>query len=181
MKKATSGFTIVELLIVIVVIAVLASITIVAYNGIQQRAQDSQRKSDLAQITKALHIYNVDNGNYVGDGNGGSSDCGNNGTGYGWFNYDYDGSTTTLKSIAQCLVDGNALSRELKDPSGLSRCDTTNVVCRAYMKITCNTGTWLYASLESEPAGQDGPTNNTCSSASTWDTTFGMNYAVKVN
>ena len=41
--KRRTGFTIVELLIVIVIIAILAAITIVAYNGLQQRARDSQR------------------------------------------------------------------------------------------------------------------------------------------
>lgn len=55
------GFTIVELLIVIVVIAILAAITIVAYNGIQQRARDAQRVSDLSQMEKALKLYGVDN------------------------------------------------------------------------------------------------------------------------
>lgn len=58
------GFTIIELLIVIVVIAILAAITIVAYNGIQQRARDSQRKSDVATIQKALELYYLDNGFY---------------------------------------------------------------------------------------------------------------------
>jgi len=56
------GFTIVELLIVIVVIAILAAISIVAYNGIQQRARDGQRKSDIETITKALELYYIDNG-----------------------------------------------------------------------------------------------------------------------
>ena len=58
------GFTIVELLIVIVVIAILAAITIVAYNGIQQRARDTDRKSDISTIKKALEIYYAENGNY---------------------------------------------------------------------------------------------------------------------
>ncbi|AHB41927.1 hypothetical protein RAAC3_TM7C00001G0054 [Candidatus Saccharibacteria bacterium RAAC3_TM7_1] len=53
------GFTIVELLIVIVVIAILAAITIVAYNGIQQRARDSIRSQDLATIKKALLTYDA--------------------------------------------------------------------------------------------------------------------------
>lgn len=41
-NKKQTGFTIVELLIVIVVIGILAAITIVAFNGIQQRASNSQ-------------------------------------------------------------------------------------------------------------------------------------------
>ena len=44
------GFTIVELLIVIVVIAILAAITIVSYNGITNSANDSSVKSDLRNI-----------------------------------------------------------------------------------------------------------------------------------
>ncbi|RYF29318.1 MAG: prepilin-type N-terminal cleavage/methylation domain-containing protein [Chloroflexi bacterium] len=41
--SSKSGFTIVELLIVIVVIGILAAITIVAFNGVQKRAQQSKR------------------------------------------------------------------------------------------------------------------------------------------
>jgi general secretion pathway protein G len=60
------GFTIVELLIVIVVIGILAAITIVAYNGVQQRARDAQRQSDVVAITKALEMYYLDHGQYPG-------------------------------------------------------------------------------------------------------------------
>ena len=56
------GFTIVELLIVIVVIAILAAITIVAYNGIQSRAQTSVVQSDLVAIEKAMRLYREERG-----------------------------------------------------------------------------------------------------------------------
>ena len=50
------AFTIVELLIVIVVIAILAAITIVAYNGIQDRARTAAIQSDLSQAHRALEL-----------------------------------------------------------------------------------------------------------------------------
>ena len=58
------GFTIVELLIVIVVIAILAAITIVAYNGIQNRAADTAVKTDLHNVAQKLAVFKVDNGRY---------------------------------------------------------------------------------------------------------------------
>lgn len=60
--RVSSGFTIVELLVVIVVIAILATITIVAYNGIQNSAYDSAIKSDLANNGKQLYRYSAENG-----------------------------------------------------------------------------------------------------------------------
>ena len=48
------GFTIVELLIVIVVIAILAAITIVSYNGIQTRAKTERANSELRMLEKAI-------------------------------------------------------------------------------------------------------------------------------
>jgi prepilin-type N-terminal cleavage/methylation domain-containing protein len=64
MNKSSSGFTIVELLVVIVVIAILAAITIVAYNGIQARAKDSSADNALNQIKKGVELYRADNGVY---------------------------------------------------------------------------------------------------------------------
>ena len=60
----TKGFTIVELLIVIVVIAVLAAITIVAYNGIQSSARNTQQISTAKAYLTAFEAYRAKNGTY---------------------------------------------------------------------------------------------------------------------
>lgn len=64
-KRASSylqkGFTIVELLIVVVVIAILAAITIVAYNGIQNRAKQSAAQSATRQALGKIQAFAVQN------------------------------------------------------------------------------------------------------------------------
>ena len=59
LTRRSEGFTIVELLSVIVVIAILATITIVAYNGIQKRANETKMKTDIATIGKAITVARV--------------------------------------------------------------------------------------------------------------------------
>ena len=66
--KDERGFTIVELLIVIVIIAILAAITIVAYNGIQSRANTSAAKSNAESVQKVVEAFAADDS--VGGGNG---------------------------------------------------------------------------------------------------------------
>ena len=58
-KNNQKGFTIVELLIVIVVIAILAAISIVAYNGIQNRGKASSAQSLANIVTKKAEAYNT--------------------------------------------------------------------------------------------------------------------------
>lgn len=69
--KAQKGFTIVELLIVIVVIAILAAITIVSYNGIQDRANRSIRTQDLSNLIKSFNAYKANYGTYPVAADGG--------------------------------------------------------------------------------------------------------------
>lgn len=64
MNRNIRGFTIVELLIVIVVIAILAAISVVAYNGIQARANDSRIKSAAGQVEKAIQLYVAEYGSF---------------------------------------------------------------------------------------------------------------------
>lgn len=63
-KKNNRGFTIVELLIVIVVIGILAALVIVTYNGIQQKARDTERKTDINALASHLEAYNASAGRY---------------------------------------------------------------------------------------------------------------------
>lgn len=64
MNYKRRGFTIVELLIVIVVIAILAAITVVSYNGIKRRAEDTARYADLVQVDRLIQLYRIQNGRY---------------------------------------------------------------------------------------------------------------------
>lgn len=171
MYKRAYGFTIVELLIVIVVVAILASLSYVGYTSIQTRARDAQRRSDIAQIANALRLHKVEYGDMVlrGTSSGGS--------GNGWIGFDYDYSAGPQVSMMTHLVNLGLLQTELRDPSGMVRCDSSSR-CFTYMKYTCSLGTYLYAVIESEPYGHDGPTDGTC--APTWDTQYNINYVIKV-
>ena len=63
------GFTIVELLIVIVVIGILAAITIVAFNGIQSRAKDTSTQNDIKNVQKLVEAYGaINSGQYPSTG-----------------------------------------------------------------------------------------------------------------
>src|ERR1700761_40839 len=64
LKNKSKGFTIVELLIVIVVIGILATLVIVTFTGIQQKARDSKRKTDIGAVQASLESYYSSNNTY---------------------------------------------------------------------------------------------------------------------
>src|SRR3954464_5492328 len=63
-SKKQQGFTIVELLIVIVVIGILAALVITTYNGIQQKGRNTERETDLKAVQGQLEAYYAENGTY---------------------------------------------------------------------------------------------------------------------
>lgn len=64
LKKRQRGFTIVELLIVIVVIGILATLVIVTFTGIQQKARDSKRQTDVNAVASQLAAFYATNAYY---------------------------------------------------------------------------------------------------------------------
>ena len=174
MLRRKSGFTIVELLIVIGIIGVLASIGLVAYNGVQARGRDASRRADLDRVADALALYESDNGNVIETGSG----CGSNGNGQGWLLY--EGGVYT-KSIVNCLKDAGYLPEPVIDPSGATAGSTPTNSSYTYMKYHCGSGAskraFIYAKLETVPQTTTA-TDSTC--ATTLDTSYGMNYFVEI-
>lgn len=65
MYKDTRGFTVVELLVVIVVIGILAAITIVSFTGVQKHARDVSLQSDMKNASQTVELWLAKNGNSV--------------------------------------------------------------------------------------------------------------------
>lgn len=115
MKARTTGFTIVELLIVIVVIGILAAITVVAYNGIQERARVATVTTDLSGAAKQLAVFEVDAGRYpstLAEANAGQGVKASSGTTY-QYSIPADGLTyclTATKGATSYKIANDATS-----------------------------------------------------------------------
>lgn len=117
MQKTKSGFTIVELLIVIVVIAILASISIVAYSGIQVRARNVQQAAAAKSYIDLFASYVALNGSYPPISrtrtclNLSQSACVNNTA------WDRDTTLeTALKTVASSLPSANTNTPSISTP-----------------------------------------------------------------
>lgn len=111
--KNERGFTIVELLIVIVVIGVLAALTLNSFAGAQQRARNSQTLTVITAYKKAMLAYMYENGKYP-DMPGQNTAC----LGEGWPDTNADGVGDCFSSILRSEHAGvnNALRNYLESP-----------------------------------------------------------------
>lgn len=64
MKKLRNGFTLVEILVVLSIIAVMMAAAIVSYSSVTKKSRDAKRKSDMEQVRQALEMYRADNLTY---------------------------------------------------------------------------------------------------------------------
>jgi prepilin-type N-terminal cleavage/methylation domain-containing protein len=101
-SKKQAGFTIVELLIVIVVIGILAALVLNTFQGVQARARDTERRTDINAIATQLEVYYNDFGYYPD--NSATTGCGEAG-----------GESCVLSAI---LPDRGLDAEALNDPSG---------------------------------------------------------------
>ncbi|HWT55423.1 MAG TPA: type II secretion system protein [Candidatus Microsaccharimonas sp.] len=134
LNKQSKGFTIVELLIVIVVIGILAGLVITTYNGIQQKARNTERTTDLKTFQSQLEAYYANKGFYPSNANLG---------------------TTSATNVAFLASDLKGMDKEtLRDPKGAAGDYSLNT-------DTAATNKYAYAP---QPASCDNSAGNECTS-----------------
>lgn len=67
-KAMSKGFTLVELLVAIAIIALLTSVGLVSFSRAQQNSRDARRKADLQSLKAALEMYYDSNNAYPSGG-----------------------------------------------------------------------------------------------------------------
>lgn len=118
MRKRT-GFTIVELLIVIVIIAVLAAMTVAGWSGVQDRAKASKAKADVAQLAKAMHAAKLSTGLSLIEVTA-SLGVNSTGSGRGCWSKASGTDLAALPKTDACWTDYFATLQILSDASGIN-------------------------------------------------------------
>jgi prepilin-type N-terminal cleavage/methylation domain-containing protein len=171
MKKTKKAFTLIELLIVVGIIGILASVVIVNLTQAKAKSRDTQRRSDLSSIALALESHYSSNGTYVVSGSG------SGGGGNGWFSYTGYG----YPSVAQGLVTLGHFPSPLLDPSGNQSSYTDTGA--GYMIQATASGFTVWTNLE-VPTTEDTDTLNNCALSaydgysSTFPVERRMNYCI---
>lgn len=72
-----SGFTFIEILVTVVIIAIITAAGVVSYSSINKRSRDAKRRADIEQLRTALEMYRAENGYYVDAGSGAFTEASN--------------------------------------------------------------------------------------------------------
>lgn len=128
-KRKNSGFTFIEILVVVTVIALLTTIAAVSYTAVNKRSRDAKRLGDLEQIRAALELCRTEQSTYPASIASGVV-CGANTyltplpkdprdgqVGYG---YTYTRLTTTTYSLCATLEDTTQCPTGAASPCCLS-------------------------------------------------------------
>lgn len=169
MRKTISGFTLVELMIVISIIALLATIGIVSYSTLQSRSRDSKRMDDIAHIGRALQLWAGSDKSLstFGGGSGGQA--------FGWFENSYGNPNIPIKEV---LLNNKLITNSVHDPRFAAS-------SQDYIISICTTPSdnrrIIMAKLENPPAQtvaeQIAQAGCTTAQWQGWTTANGMNYA----
>jgi prepilin-type N-terminal cleavage/methylation domain-containing protein len=144
LKKRNQGFTIVELLIVIVVIGILALLVITTYSGIQAKARNAKRQTDIQSIQTQLEAFFSQNGYYPS-----LTDMRGTGAG-GWvstnmksldLNALVDPSNPTQSNQLASAPAAKVYSYQVTQSDGTSSCESDDTTCAKYTLTATYEGT----------------------------------------
>lgn len=176
-EQRRRAFTLIELMVVIAIIGILATIIVVSYINAQAKSRDNKRRADVQAIASAHQVMYQSSGKWYIPGTGYNS------LGTGWFNVDFSlNSTYGALSIAHGLEKNNYIDVAPTDPK---MTDDINIPPGnfQYMVYPCDGGRRIFAHLEfpTDIEIQDTNSRDTdaCPNVSDGNITE-MNYAVIV-
>ena len=142
-NRKQQGFTIVELLIVIVVIGILAGLVITTFTGIQQKARNTERQTDVKAIHGQVEAYYAQNGRYPTRAN--MNDATWRGTNMKGLDAE---ALKDPKGTAQTLVAtpvASSYAYAVFAADGTTACDNTTTDCAVYTLTTTYEGGGTFA------------------------------------
>jgi prepilin-type N-terminal cleavage/methylation domain-containing protein len=132
--KKQKGFTIVELLIVIIVIGILATLVLVTYAGVQAKARDTKRQTDVDALQSHLETFYAQYGFYP-------TLCDLQTISYGFTaNCNTSAGTTLATSFVETFMQGLDPSGLVSPSGGAIAATATNTGGYSYGYVATGTG-----------------------------------------
>lgn len=139
MRNKKSGFSLLELLVVVSIMGILIALGTVAFNTAQKKSRDSRRRADIKAMQDAFEQYRADNVEYDDCTSMATFDAGSGQIMPGGLPVDPKNSGSNVYNTADgCDVGGYCVCALMESSSGNADAPTTN---------TCNFGTGSYYCL----------------------------------